>query len=312
MTNEELVTRIQAGIDVPENMLQLWEQTKAFIHTVALHYQGYADLDDLEQEGYLALYDAVDGFREELGCRFLSYAKHWMRQRMQRYIDNCCRPVRIPVHEQEKVRKYKKMENAFLVHLGRKPTEWEVTYNMGLDEGQLKALESALAMSQIGSLDSHVSDEMDGSTLADLVPGSTDIEADAAERFDRELLHEVIWTMVDRLPGRQPDVIRKRYQQCMTLKEIGEAYGVSQNAIRQSERDGLRQLRRSRLRAFLPEDIESQAYRHGGVMEFNRTWESSTERAVFQLMKSDTNTVTNKNLSGVSGKRSKPGKPHKH
>ena len=39
VTNEELVVRIKAGIDVPENMLQLWEQTRAFIHTVALHYQ---------------------------------------------------------------------------------------------------------------------------------------------------------------------------------------------------------------------------------------------------------------------------------
>lgn len=52
VANEELVIRIQAGTDVPENMLQLWEQTKAFIHTVALRYQGLAELEDLEQEGY--------------------------------------------------------------------------------------------------------------------------------------------------------------------------------------------------------------------------------------------------------------------
>ena len=287
MTNEELAIRIKAGIDVPEGMLQLWEQTRAFIHTVALHYQGYADLEDLEQEGYLALYDAVDGYEPESGCRFLSYAKYWMRQRMKRYIDNCCCPVRIPIHEKERMRKYNKMASVFLACLGRKPTEWEIAHNLNLDEQQRRDLESALAMVQVGSLDSPVSDEMDSSILGDIVPCDVDVEGEITEKVDQEMLRVLLWSMVDRLPGRQPNVIRKRYQEDMTLKEIGDAYGVNLNAIRQSERDGLRALRRSRdsrrLRAFLPEQMEAQAYRHNGVGEFNRTWESSTERVALKL-----------------------------
>jgi RNA polymerase sigma factor (sigma-70 family) len=287
VTNEELVVRIKAGIDVPENMLQLWEQTRAFIHTVALHYQGYADLEDLEQEGYLALYDAVDGYEPESGCKFLSYAKHWMRQRMKRYIDNCCQTVRVPGHEQSRLHQYRKMVNAFLVHLGRRPTEWEVTHNLNLDEKQRRDLESAMRAAQIGSLDAALQEGEDGDTVGDMVTCSVDVEMDALDRLQQEQLQAVIWPMVDRLPGRQPDVIRKRYQEGMTLKEIGEAYGVNLNAIRQSERDGLRALRRSRdsgrLRAFLPELLEPQAYRRNGIREFDRTWESSTERVAMKL-----------------------------
>lgn len=96
MSNEELVIRIKAGVDVADNMLQLWEQTKSFIHMAARQYQGYAELEDLEQEGYIALYDAVDGYSQEAGCKFLSYASFWIKQRMKRYIENCCMPVRIP------------------------------------------------------------------------------------------------------------------------------------------------------------------------------------------------------------------------
>lgn len=288
MTNEELVIRIKAGVDVSGNMLQLWEQTRAFIHTVALHYQGYADLEDLEQEGYLALYDAVDGFRQEGGRTFLSYASFWMRQRMKRYIDNCCCPVRIPVHEKGRMHKYNKMVNAFLAYRGRKPTEWEITYNLNLDERQRRDLECALRAAQTGSLDSSLAEGEDGGTLGDTVACDVDLEGEACDRIDHELLQELIWPMVDRLPGRQPDVIRKRYQENMTLKEIGEAYGVSLNAVRQSEREGLRGLRRSadsrKLRAFLPEQLEAQAYRHNGVQEFNRTWESSTERVAMKLL----------------------------
>lgn len=287
MTNEELVIRIKAGADVPGNMLQLWEQTKDFIHVVALRYQGLADLEDLEQEGYLALYDAVDGFRQEGGRTFLSYASFWMRQRMKRYIDNCCCPVRIPVHEKERMYKYNKMVNASLAYRGRKPTKCEITHNLHLDGQQLRDLESALAMVQVGSLDKALPGDMDSKTLGDIVPSDVDMEGEAGDRIDHELLRGLIWPMVDRLPGRQPDVIRKRYQENMTLKEIGEAYGVSLNAVHQSEREGLRGLRRSadsrKLRAFLPEQLEAQAYRHNGVREFNRTWESSTERVAMKL-----------------------------
>ena len=288
MSNEELAARVKAGTDVAEDMLQLWEQTRAFIHTVALRYQGYADLEDLEQEGYLALYDAVDGYEPESGCRFLTYAKHWMRQRMKRYIDNCCQTVRIPIHEQGRLRQYRKMANAFQVCLGRRPTEWEVIHNLNLDGKQRRDLESAMRAAQVGSLDAALQEDGDGGTVGDMVPGSTDVEADALDRLQQEQLQAVIWPMVDRLPGRQPDVIRKRYQDGMTLKEIGEAYGVNLNAIRQSELDGLRALRRSRdsgkLRAFLPELLEAQAYRHNGAREFDMTWESSTERVAMKLL----------------------------
>ena len=71
MTNEELAIRIKAGIDTADNMLQLWEQTRRFIRRIASRYVGAAELEDLEQEGYLALYDAVDGYRPDLGCKFL-------------------------------------------------------------------------------------------------------------------------------------------------------------------------------------------------------------------------------------------------
>lgn len=51
-----------------------------------------ADLEDLDQEGYLALYDAVDGFKPEKGYKFLTYAGYWIAQRMQRYIARQKRP----------------------------------------------------------------------------------------------------------------------------------------------------------------------------------------------------------------------------
>ena len=132
MTNDELVTRIKAGIDTADNMLQLYEQTKRFIYKIANGFSSRAEIEDLEQEGYLALYDAIDGYDIDKGYKLLTYAEHWIRQRIQRYIHNHGCSVRIPVHEQEKLQQYKKLVNAFRSQTGRKPSEREICYYLGV------------------------------------------------------------------------------------------------------------------------------------------------------------------------------------
>lgn len=58
MTNEQLVTLIQAGEDTGNNMALLYDQVKDFIRSVAWQYWDTGEMEDLLQEGYLALYPA--------------------------------------------------------------------------------------------------------------------------------------------------------------------------------------------------------------------------------------------------------------
>ncbi|RHV47145.1 hypothetical protein DXB45_17085 [Clostridium sp. OM04-12AA] len=88
MTNEQLAVRIRAGENVGDNMAILYDQVKDFIHAMAYKYHGQGELEDLEQEGFLALYDAIDHYEADQGVKFLTYASHWIRQRMQKYIQN--------------------------------------------------------------------------------------------------------------------------------------------------------------------------------------------------------------------------------
>jgi RNA polymerase primary sigma factor len=106
MTNEELVIRIKAGIDPAENMLALYNQVKAFIHKVAWKYQGQEEMEDLEQEGYLALYDAIEGYDPDTGYKFLTYAENWIRQAMRRYIEKNSSSLRLSHQSQARLRQY--------------------------------------------------------------------------------------------------------------------------------------------------------------------------------------------------------------
>ncbi|MCI9657205.1 MAG: sigma-70 family RNA polymerase sigma factor [Lachnospiraceae bacterium] len=286
MTNEQLVTRIRAGEDVSGNMLQLWQQVKPFVHMLAAQYRGRTDLEDLEQEGYLALYPAIDGYDPDKGVRFLTYAEYHISQAMRSYVLKNRNSLRLSFRAYGQVMKYKKFCNTFLLQYGQKPSDRVAALHMGLSAEQIREIRQNMILDRVGSLDAALPDSED-LTVGDTVPSGEDLERTAADRLDQEYLRAVLWSMVDRLPEQQPDVLRMKYRQNMTLKEIGEACGMTLEAIRQSERKGMQALRRSRgarqLKAFLPETAEVQAYRGSGVDQFNRTWTSSTERVALQL-----------------------------
>ena len=73
MENEELVEQIQAGINPTENMEQLYLQNRSFIYQQAKKYAAYADMDDLMQEAYLGLYEAVKHYTPDKEAKLLIF-----------------------------------------------------------------------------------------------------------------------------------------------------------------------------------------------------------------------------------------------
>ena len=286
MTNEQLVIRIKAGIDVADNMLQLWEQNRGFVATIARKFCGYAEMDDLMQEGYLGLCKAVDAYDPDADVPFVNYAAYWLQQNMQRYVMNCGCNVRIPVQANVRARKYLKLCDAYEAKYGRKPTDRELERALGVSWNVLQDVKKTAAMLQIGSLDVPAGESEDAS-LYDILPGQEDVEEAVTDRIQEEQLRETLWGMVDELPGQQSTVIRMRYQEGATLKETGEAAGLSVEQTRQLQNKALRSLREPRrakkLAPFLDEEIRSMAFVGNGAEHFNRTWTSSTERAAIAL-----------------------------
>lgn len=287
MTNEQLVIRIKAGIDVADNMLQLWQQNQGFINKIASRYRGYEELEDLVQEGYIGLYHAVDGYNPDEGVSFLHYAAFWIQQSMQRYIENCGAVVRIPTHARGRIGKYKKLCAAFEKHYGRKPTDHEICYYLGVIGEVLASIKETAKMAEIGSLDSPVKNQEGELTVGDAVAAPVDVEEAIVEKIQTEQLKEVLWPLVDALSGQQPEVIRARYIEGLTLQATGEKLGgITRERVRQLEAKGMRALREpdkaKKLTPFLDEVIYSKALRGGGVQRFHDTWTSSTERVALQ------------------------------
>lgn len=287
MDNEELVARIKAGIDTAGNMLALWEQNKAIIYQIARKYSAFADMEDLQQEGYLALYPAIDGFRPDNGNKFLSYATTVIERKLRNYIHNSGNVVKIPEHECMKMYEYKKTVNAFQTYLGRKPTRREIAHSIGISDNAVGELEKYIRMGRITSLDTPLAGEGDTNTLIDMIPDEKNTMQAVIDDVQQQELEAVIWNIVDSLPGNQGTVIRARFQRRQTLKEIGAELGVTLERVRMVQNEGLRSLRRGHRARVLREYYEGDAYNaalHGsGIKHFNLTWTSSTERVALGL-----------------------------
>ena len=287
MTNEELVEKIQVGEDVADNMLQLWQQNRGFIHKIVNQYKAFAEVEDLEQEGYLGLNEAVRHYNPDEGVTFLHYAYYWIKQYIVRYIKGNG-IVRLPEHIQERIRKYNRIVQEWQQDYHRSPSDEEICYFYGVSEKMLDKVHKARIMAQIGSLDVPVGEETEN-TLYDLLPSPTDSTEQSLDKIYTEQLRAILWSMAEELPGNEPEIIRKRYREELTFKEIGQQLGISVEAVRQCEKKGLRELRKPSkariLREFLEDGwIYNSALHGNGVSSFNRTWTSSTERAALKSL----------------------------
>lgn len=280
-TNECIVAAIQAGDNEAENMLQLWQQNKGFIAMMARRYSAGAEMEDLEQEGYIALCEAVQHYDPGRGMSFISYAAFWIKRRMRICADNN-RTVRLSFNAGDEVRQYQKIMREYRKEYGCDPSDWELCGFLYVSREKLDQIRKAAQMGNIRSLDEPVQG-MDGDiSIGDTVASGEDMEEEIIREIDKERMKRELWLAVDQLPGDQPAVLRIVYGDGMTRIKAGEVLGYGNGKVGIEERRALNALRKphrcKRFRAYFEEYLSAAPVHHVGVQRFLETWESEVER----------------------------------
>lgn len=288
MTNEEFVALIQAGIDVTDNMGQLYQKNEGFIRKVAFPFSKTVELEDLMQEAYFGLEKAVQKFNPNEGVQFLTYAEHWIRQSVQRYCSNSGRAKRLPIHVMERISKYQKFRSDFRAVVGDEPIDQEYCAHLELTPAQLKTLRSYMAEDMPVSLDATLPGTEDF-TLADTIPDGFSLEETVVDRLTDESGKAALWSAVSDLGGRYPTIIEDEYKNGRTLAQIAEQMSVSTERVRQLKKRAIQLLKRSRKAKEAAEIYGygcGQSY-HWGFGRFKETGTSSTEFLAIKRIEND-------------------------
>lgn len=253
---QELGKRIAAGDTRARE--ELMQSNLRLVVSIAKKYNGKSHtmpLLDLIQEGNIGLASAADKWDYSLGYRFSTYATYWIKQAISKALMAHSRAIRIPPHIIEKLSRLSKVMNELTIELGREPTVKEIALCMNEPEEKIK--EWRAIVKEPISIDQRINDE-DEATLEDLIADESEVSP--IEDIHNEEVSLKVAKILSTLDDREADIVARRFgignRKVQTLDEIGQAYGLSKERIRQIEEKAIRKLRNPMRAGILRECLE--------------------------------------------------------
>ncbi len=236
----ELAKRVQNG-DAEAKKQMIAGNLRLVIHWARRYQDRGVDMADLLQEGTFGLMRAVEKFEPERGFKFSTYATWWIRQSLQRAVQQHGRTIRIPLEVGEQLQRLEAATSELTSTLGRRPTDEEIYEATGITGAQRLHLENLPFVT--ASLDQPASSDST-TTLGELVGGDDD---GWVENIEGSMVRDQLQGAMQNLTDLQRDVLTLRYglngATPMSLQATAQKLDIGVRRVRRAEEEALEALR---------------------------------------------------------------------
>ena len=254
MTNEMIVAKIQNGYSVTDNMQLLYERNLPLIKRFIRPYIDYENVEDLLQESYFGLWEAVHHYKASKKVLFMTYAEYWIKQVVIRYIENCGAVVKIPNHTRQKIIYYNKTVQKLIQEQGKVPTVTELADYMKISISDVENLK--MYSQDISSLDALLHEDAE-ITLGDSIQDDYSLENITIDKIYMEYSKNELWSIVKRYTAdNENHVIREYFLYNKSMPQIAKEEKLTTSKIRKIKENGLHKLKYGRAKRELHEKFE--------------------------------------------------------
>lgn len=276
MDNEELVTAIRNGADRQNNMERLYLQNKGIMLKIARRYAALADIDDLMPESYFALENAVNTYDITCGAKFTTHLSYHLKAAFFRFIGQNT-GVHMSARDFERLTKYKRISAHGL-------SDAEMCAALIIDQQQLCALRRMYSEISCFSLNESYGNTDDPEMcLQNIIPSGENVEENCIDNIAKQRAARELWSEVERLGGKQAQIIKARYKYLYTRSTAAENIGVSFNEARVLERKAIAALRKQQKLLELADVFDCLNYRSTGLSAFRSRQMSNVDVTLKKL-----------------------------
>lgn len=290
-SNESIVKRIQEGSkqaqsgymvkDFQDDLMRLYEANRGILGLLVRKYERFNERADLEQEFFLAMYEAARSYEPSKGSfvGLLYQYGNW------RFFSLSFGVVKFPGWFFSLKRQYDALVSDFQAQHHSRPTVPEICHYLHISEKRLEQLYRLMDFQLLRSLSESVPGA-DDITLEETIADPCDPIQEAQEELERQELKKALWEIVDSLPQDQAQALRERFQQDLTYLQIAEQHHCSIEGARRLCDGAIRALKKPKtlrkIQSYLDFDIYGAGMRGIGTNAFIH-YGSATERAAIRL-----------------------------
>ena len=239
-TNEELLLeyRESNSLEVKQELVMRYLYIIEIIARKMKNvFLGFAQVEDIVNEGVIVLMNAIDKFDITKGIKFETYIQKRLNGMV---IDLARKQDWIPRNTRKMINNIREFSEEFYMKNGSMPSNLEIAESLDISEKEVRVFQAKESLLTVLSLDLYLENTSEKFSRHYVV--SESIEDDPEKSYMKKEMREALIKAIDRLKDREKLTLSLYYVEELNMVKIADILGVSVQRVSQIHRAAIESL----------------------------------------------------------------------